>query len=534
MTNNQHLNFNYENKSNKESRLLIKGSYTTDESISYLDRRTSYFNEDNELKNFNDINFNDKRNRDNGNVMLNYYRKLNENKRNFSIGLSLYSNETSSEKKQNNINTNNTNKQTTETSILKSELYNNTNFNFNFNYTEPLGNNHFLKLQSKLVFKNDTETTTQDKTRNGLEQEALNYRIENEEESIHTKLNYTYNSAKLNLNISSELQHLYRDFGLVDQDPYKKHQAYLNPSMSLRYKPKRGENYSIKYRRYIKPPRNNYSTPVINDINPYYIRKGNPDLNTEKIDNISINTTRHNYKSSLSIFSKLNYQHIQDAIIPSLVITDNYIQTRSFLNKGNQDKIVAKINVNKKIPSLNIRYNFKTKGLYNTAKSIIQSELNDVISKEYLLGLSIENNKKRIFDFKTGANYSVNRTNFSVLEDLDREFIKQHYFLKLDYDFTKKLNFNTQFDYYLYTDSNFKSNQKIPFWNVSVSYALTKSNNGIIKLVLIDILDKNIDIIRKSTINYFEETTNQTLGRYFILSLTVHLKGSPKPIFKHS
>jgi len=59
-----------------------------------------------------------------------------------------------------------------------------------------------------------------------------------------------------------------------------------------------------------------------------------------------------------------------------------------------------------------------------------------------------------------------------------------------------------------------------------MSYLFTKNNNAIVKLILIDILDKNVDIVRKSSINYFEETINQALGRYFIVSFTLRLNNN--------
>ena len=80
----------------------------------------------------------------------------------------------------------------------------------------------------------------------------------------------------------------------------------------------------------------------------------------------------------------------------------------------------------------------------------------------------------------------------------------------------------------MFTDSNFKTNQSIPLWNSSISFTATKNKAGIMKFLVIDMLNKNVDIIKKSTVNYFEETTNQMLGRYFILSFTYRLNSNVK------
>lgn len=527
-TNNQHLNFNYENKSSKKRRFFIKGNYTSDNTDSNLDRKTSYFDEGQVLKTSNDIKYLSKRERDNGSVRMNYFQLLSENKRNFTTGFSFNSLKTKNFRDQFNKNTNHSNGKNSEIKIYKNELLKNNTVNFNFTFTEPLGNNHFLKLQTIATIKNGTEEAEQRRNKNGEDEEPFSYVIDNREERFSSNLIYSVSGKTFNLNMGSGLLNLYRDFGQVGAEQFNRYQTYFTPTMSLRYKPKRGHNYSVRFRRSIRSPRNYSSSPVINDLNPYYIRKGNPYLNTEKVDDLNFNVSTHKFKSALSIYSKINLQRINDAIIPSLEISDDFVQTRSFLNQGRQERASAEFNVNKRVKSLGIRYNFKTKGIYKTGKSIINQELNGVKSKEYLVGLSIENNNKKAFDFKSGFEISSNTTDFSVVEDLNRDYVKQHYFSKIDYDFSKKLNLNTQFDYYFYTDSNFKSNQKIPFWNASVSYALSKGNNAILKLILIDILDANVDIVRRSTINYFEETTNETLGRYIILSFTMRLNSNSK------
>ena len=63
---------------------------------------------------------------------------------------------------------------------------------------------------------------------------------------------------------------------------------------------------------------------------------------------------------------------------------------------------------------------------------------------------------------------------------------------------------------------------------VSLLWLLRKRKNNIIKLLLIDLLDKNVDIRRRSTINYIEEVTTESLGRYVILSYTYRLNNGKK------
>ena len=520
---NHNVNFNYENKSNKNSRLFLKGYINSEINTNNLDKTVSYFDDLNELKTENDINYYSKKNKDKGNVQLNYYKKINNTKRNFSTGFSIYSDKLTNFNDQISVSTNKTNNYSYKNAIIKNELFKNNNLNLNFTYTEPLGKNHYLKARTVFTLKNALEETEQNKKKNDIDQPSISYILKSKEESYQSTFIYTYSSEKFNLNINSELQQLYRDFGLEDENNYKIKKSYFNPSATFNYKPKKGENYVLKYRKYVKSPSNYKSSPVVNDLNPYYIRKGNPLLNSEKYDDITLNANLHNFQSGVTFFSKLGYQKVTNAIVPNLTITDNYIQTRSFVNEGNRDQYYSEFNLNKRLKSLDLRYNIKAKSLHNSENSIIDSELNRVISNEYLVGLSLENNNKNSIDIKLGADYSINNTAFSVIKNLNRNYSKQHYFTKIDYDISKRLNINSQFDYYLYSDSDFNSQQKIPFLNASIAYLVSQKNNAILKLLFIDILDKNVEIVRKSNINYFEETTNQTLGRYFILSFSLRL-----------
>jgi hypothetical protein len=136
----------------------------------------------------------------------------------------------------------------------------------------------------------------------------------------------------------------------------------------------------------------------------------------------------------------------------------------------------------------------------------------------------LQNNNKNIFDTAVGVNLSKDFTSISN-QNIDREFSLQSYYTKLDWNITKKINLNTQFKYDIYTDDSFGDSQKVPIWNASVSYSFLKSNRMNLKMTAIDILNKNIGLVRNSTNNYIEEVPREVLGSYFMISLTYNLNG---------
>ncbi len=525
---NHKINFNYENKSSNIQRLIVKGSFSMINRNSNSSRNTLNFDEDNVAKSNLLSDYISENKSKKSMIKAYYYRKLNKNKRNFSIGFNYYGNDSDRIHEQDNtsINLNSGNDNLTYTT--KTQDININTFSASINYTEPLSSKHFLKLQSYSIFQNSDENVNQYKIKNSSDESYFIYEIDSKEQKLYTSLLYNYYSPKLNIITGVQHLNLSRKFGIVDGERFNYKLDYLLPKFSLKYNPKIGKDIYVNYRTLIRSPRSYENSPILNDLNPSYIRQGNPDLEPEKNSILNIKTTLNDFSKAFTFYAKFDYQQVTNAIIPTLEIDDNYIRTRSYENHGNRDKVSLNFNLNKRLKSLGIRLNLDSNGLYKTGNSIIDNVLNDVTTKEYGFGLSFENNRKNKYDLKIGADFSKNYTEFSIIEDLNRDFIEQHYFVKFDYDITKKLNANAQFDFFMFSDSSFHSNQEIPYLNASISYALTKNNRAIVKLILIDILDQEIDIRRRSTLNFFEETVNKMLGRYIVLSFSYRLKYQKK------
>lgn len=524
-SNKHQLNFNYENKNKSDRRFFVKGNYTSDKIKSSTNRANYFYNEEGILRNSSDNIYLNETERGRGNVRMNYYRRFGESKRNFNWAVVLSTNNRNNLRDLYSEITKAFNNKLTTVSTLKDEVFKYDQVNASIRYTEPLGGNHYLKVQAGFLGKFSREHVQQEKTRNQLDAPALNYRLKNSEKNFNSQLIYNFNTPKLNFNLGTEFQDFNRDLNLENANALNKKNLFANPFASLRYKPKKGKNYSLNFRRFIRQPQNFHLAPIVNELNPYSIRSGNPSLVAEKINELKINMVSHNYSEQLSLFGKFQYQNISDPIIQSLIIDENYVKHRSYENYIDLKRLSGTLNLNKRVRKYGIRYNLKVNSGFNTAYSIIENELNEIESKRYLVGASLENNKKQKADIKIGIDYSNNTTSFSVLENLDRNFYELHYFAKIDYDLTKRFNINTQFDYYSFDDDNFNSNQNIPFWNASLSYSLDAEQQSTLKLIMIDILDENINILRRSTLNFFEETIQQSLGRYFVISFTYRLNG---------
>lgn len=529
---NHNLNFNYNNKSNKTNSIRISGKFYSDNMTANLNRDGLFFNTSNELVTTNNNQSSNSNLKKYGDLKLNYYQKLQKKGRSFSVGFHTVITNYQRNNNQNtfitrNINTDNPFKTNFET--LRDENINSSNIYVKYKYTEPLGGNHYLNYEASSQFLSGKEYTNQFRKtiKTTTVEDFIAYRYKYSESRFKTKFSHSYNKSTLNISTGIEHQTLQRSFGEIDNVKFNREEQYLNPYFLLQFKPKRGKKFRFVYKKQIRAPRANQTNPFFNDLNPFSITTGNPDLKTEKVNSFLWTANVHDFKSSVSFNGRLQYQNSKDAIIRNVTINDDFIRLRSYQNSGIKTRFNGVANFSKKVNSVGLRFGLKNKFSYNAVNSVVNFELNRVVSQDYLVNLIVQNNKKHSIDLKVGATYRINNTSFSIEKDLNRKFTTQKYFGMVDFDITKRLNVNTQFDYIVYTDNSFSIMQKIPIWNAAVSYSLSKNNN-IIKLVLIDLFNRNIDVFRRSTQNFFEETNLESLGRYIVLSYTYKLNNKNK------
>ena len=526
------LNLNYINQSNKTYSYFAKANYNVSDRETSLNRDTNYFNTEDELRTTNDSRFNNEHNRKKGNIKLNFYKKLNENGKNFSVGAlatteklkrfnQLYSYITSNLDKENS--------KDLEIDSYRDELIQNNSINYNVKYTEPLGNNHYIKVEAFNTYRNIDEDITRSKTTvtNNNREDLLAYTYNHKEYKYQSRLGYSYNVENMNIYTGAEYQDLTREFGETDMKPNRKKDHFINPIATIQYIPKAGRKYMLNYKKVVRSPNTFQSSTVINDLRPTYIRKGNPNISPEQSDNLTLKANIHDYKSALTFYGVLRYTYTNNAIIPTIEI-DGINRTRSFDNAGAKNNFSTSFSLSKKINRMGIRYTLKNRNSFIKSKSLINLQLNDLNANRYMGSLKLENHNKKIFDFKIGGDYTLNQTDFSIRRDLNREFSTQHYYILFDYDITKKFTINTQFDYYIFDDNKFSQTRDLPLWNTALSYSFTQKKNNVIKLLLIDMLNKNVDIHRRSSINYNEEIVTESLGMYAVVSYTYRLNNDSK------
>ncbi|WP_347173537.1 outer membrane beta-barrel protein [Polaribacter uvawellassae] len=527
-TKSNRANFSYIDRSNDLRTITLRGrlnaSTTSGSSISNLD---AYVPDSKTLKDVENESVSNSDNKSSSaSVNLDYIKRLNKtSKRSFEIEFDFSANK--SDNTSGNTNTKDyvdalkTDETTVNTQTNNSK---GSNINFELQYTEPLNDKHFIEVGGGMRLQEEDEYTNQSSLLNGATNAGSTFTADLFEEKTTTygSVDYRYNNEKTSLTIGTEFQEQKQDFGLRNGIEFNKSYSAVNPSFRFRYRPKRGSWVFFRYRKSLNLPSLSRLSPVVNNFNPLFIRTGNQNLTPETNHSLFGMYGNYNFVTGFSFFAHLSYNRTSDAIV-NTESTDiaTRVRTSSFINLGERDNFSADVNFGNRLKKLGIRYNLGVNYSTNNYQSVINTVNNQTDSKNTSFRATIENNKKDKLDLAVGGTITKNNTTFSIASD--REFVQQSYFIKSDWNITKSFNFNTQFKYDIYTDSNFGTDQTVPIWNASISYNFLKSKAMNLKLTALDILNKNIGFSRSSTDNYFEEVTRDVLGTYYMVSLTYTL-----------
>ncbi len=524
-------NFSYIDRSSDLKTIVLRGrlnsSNTSGNSLSTFDAFDA--NNIKELGNIGTSNSDNKSS--SASLNLEYITRFNKtSKRNIEFELDFSSN------KSDNASGNKNTKDYTDSSktdeITESTQKSNNkgrDFDFGIQYTEPLNDNHFIEIGTGIKLKNEDEYTDQSQILNNAPNAGSTFTADlfEEKRSTYGNVDYKYNNEKTSITFGTEFEEQTQNFGLKNSPSFNKTYSSVNPSFRIRYSPKKGSWAFLRYSKSLNLPSLSRVSPVINNFNPLYIRKGNQNLTPETSHSLFGMYGNYNFVTGFSFFTHLSYSTTSDAIVNK---EDTEIATRvktsSYVNLGEKDNFSADVSFGNRLKTLGIRYNLGVNVSTSNYQSVINNVNNKTNSNNTTYRVTLENNTKDNIDFSVGANITKNNTTFSGTTS-DREYIQQSYYVKSDWNITKAFNFNTQYKYDIYTDSNFGTDQSVPIWNASVSYNFLKSKAMNIKLTALDLLNKSIGFSRNSSDNYFEETTKDVLGTYYMLSLTYTL-GTPQ------
>lgn len=470
------------------------------------------------------------------NGRLQFFRRLNSEGRNISIGANFGYGD--SEVNSDNFSSTEFFK---EDSIVEHNRHtdqnnDSRNWSVSASYTEPVFKRHFLQARYEFSHRkqigqslvSDPDSIMQ----NGYV-ESLSSRVENFYDThsiqlsirgVHPKMMY---SAGLGLNPQSSLSETTIGPNSNKQLP---RQNVLNfaPQVMFRYMFNRQHILMIRYRGRTNTPNISDLQEVIDISDPLNLRYGNPNLKPSFTNNLMLFYNKFVPDAMRSYALNLFFSN-----------TSNSVANRMRYDETTGGRIYEKVNVSGNwntrgffsfnTPLKNQKYTISsnTNASFSDAVSYTSVGMEDPIlstTHNFLLGQRLTGNyRSDLFDISLNASINYNLAKNSKQKNGNRE--------TYDYYLGGNTNINLPWDVYISSDINyrikdgyndgFNTNELI--WNAQISKNFLKSKAATIRLKFYDILKEQSNLTRTIDETRMSDTEYNTLGSYFMVHFVYRL-----------
>jgi hypothetical protein len=404
------------------------------------------------------------------------------------------------------------------------------NYALTLSYTEPIGRDKIWEwnytysnnenISDRTSFELDPGTGKFDQVNNQL----TNY-FENSSEYNRLGTNFRILKKKYNYQLGLAAQHIVLQSNNISKAKFIEQKSVnLFPTASFNYQFARSKSLRFNYRGRTNQPSATQLQDVPDLSDPNNITQGNPALQQEFSNNVTLTYNFFDMVKFRNMFFMLGYNNTYNKIVNSTQQLGFGRQLTTPVNVDGVYNINGNFNIGfpiKKMQGGNV--NTTTRVNFNRDASMIDG------LKNYIKNLTLGEDLRVNYNFKEkldlGVTASVNYTSaqYTIQPQRNNAFFTHIYSADLTYTMPKGFIVSTDIDYTAYTGRSDGFNQQFTMWNASLGKQLFKNRKGELKLSVFDILNQNVSLTRNTSDNYVEDIQTNVVQRFVMLSLTYNI-----------
>jgi hypothetical protein len=397
-----------------------------------------------------------------------------------------------------------------------------------FNYSEPLDKHFTIRVGGRHEFgKLNNNVSTYNRNTAGDKFDVLNTLLSSDFKRISNR--FIFNPALeykwKDLAVTPGIRFLQQNVNnrlISSALTLKQRQFDVLPSFSVVYK-----QLNINYSRDVNLPDWNALNPVTDISNPYFISKGNPNLVSSRRDNISLNYYFNDTKRYINAGGYISGSFTNNDIVQSIVVDERGVQTVTPVNVNGSRNYSMNWNVNKQYKTKQNRiFMWNTGNWMSVTKSRMFFNGTDswqtTFNYNHWFGAGLGLNDK--FEWNISYSFGKNFTRNTNPEFKKLSITNQNWGNEMVLRWPKHLIWETQL--------NYSYNSSIPAglpkeniqWNAALNITFLKSEAAVLKLAVVDILDRNNNIWVNANRNMITTTEGNILGQYFLATFSYHVR----------
>lgn len=400
------------------------------------------------------------------------------------------------------------------------------NLTARLSYIEPLGKNYFVEGTYRYSYKKtDSDKETFNRDAAGAyslldEQYTTNY--ENTFVTQQAELNFMKQEEKYNITIGASMQPSYtKSVGEGRDTSYTV--TNFSPAARIDYRFSDNKFLRVRYRGRTSQPSINQLMPVDDNSDPLKRTEGNPNLDPEFTHSLSTEY-RSNNRAKFSFFSVgADFSLTQKDIVAKKYYTEDGVQISTYENADkNVYSASGRVMLNTPIAKSNFSINSFTMIRYNNGYSYVmdagdwtENETTNLTISE-MLRLTYRNDWAEVI---VGGRVNYRNAWYTVSSMDDVSTWTNSINGSVNFTIPGGVNLTSDINHTFYVGYDEGYNKPTTVWNASVSKNLFK-NSATLKFKIYDILKQARNTSVTTTENYVQNVTNNTLGQYFMVTLT--------------
>lgn len=409
-------------------------------------------------------------------------------------------------------------------------------------YSEPVGKHgQFLFNYAPSLTKNNTnkETNNFDFNSNDftLMDSVLTNKYENTYLTQKLGINFRYNADKASIIFGNDFQYatLTGNQTFPVSSTVNKHFQNILPNMTFNYKFSQGKNLKIIYRTATVAPTISQLQNILDNSNPLQLKSGNPELSQDFEHTLIAHYGKTNSEKATGFFAFF-YAGLTSKYIGNSTFIATHDTTISgvFLNTGSQLIRYENMSGYKSgrgfltysfvLTKLKCNLSLNVSGGITETPSRINGSSNLSDNLNYGPGATLSSNISEKVDFTLSYNGSFTTVTNTIQKQSNTNYFSHTASFKFNWLPYKGLVLNTSLDQTYYSGLGEGFNTNYYLWNASIAYKFLKNKSLETKFSVFDILKQNTSVSRTVSDTYIEDSRTNTLGQYFMFTLTYNIK----------
>ncbi len=414
------------------------------------------------------------------------------------------------------------------------QYYVNSSGQFNFSptlsYTEPVGKGQLIELNYNYSISHSHSYHDVYRFNNaGKSFDVLDSLFSNsynyETSSNRATLNYRMQRTKFNFSAGTGLQILDQSsVNTTKKITLSNHFVNFTPTVNFQYSFSRSKTLRFNYTGRTGQPSLTQLQPLTTTSDSINFVVGNPNLKPQFTHSLRLLYQSFDPVTQHVFFVTLNASAITNDIQTAITPNQNGGKTTTYVNLNGTYNVSGYVNYGFPLKHPKSNLNFTTNVSYAQAQTLISSRSNFTRNTNLSQTIKWTSNLKNNFDmnFSSTTLYVIARNSLQPTQNAN------YYTETLSTEFTLYTNngwiLASDFDYSYSGNHAAGYNTSVPLLNPSIAKQFLKNKAGELRLSVFDLLNQNQNVTRVVSGNIIQDTRNNTLSRYLMLTFTYNLR----------